>query len=319
MFDSKMEIPRSLFVHRSPGGFYHRVGDSKRPMSTEYLARLFQQRSQTRLIRFDEQVVDGSRIEDFSTGLWERFRTPRSDEDADTFLDKLGMVGTGEEGVLRPTVAGVLMATDDPRHWLPNAYVQAVAYRGNSVRIDSGDDPYQLDAADITGPLDRQIADACRFVVKNMKTAAVKTIGRIDRPQYDMAAVFEAVVNAVAHRDYSIYGSKIRLRMFENRIELFSPGMIANSLTVENLRYRQSARNEAICSLLAKCTLPDETWLVSGRVNIMEKRGEGVPIILDNSERLSGRIPEYTLIDDSELRLVIWAAGTGAPQDTGEE
>ena len=315
----KVEIPRSLFVHRSPGGFYHRVADSKRPMSTEYLARLFQQRSQTRLIRFDEQVVDGSRIEDLSAGLWERFRTPRSDEDADTFLDKLGMVGTGEEGVLRPTVAGVLMATDDPRSWLPNAYVQAVAYRGDSVRIDSGDDPYQLDAADIIGPLDRQVVDACRFVVKNMKTAAVKTIGRIDRPQYDMAAVFEAVVNAVAHRDYSIYGSKIRLRMFENRIELFSPGMIANSLTVDSLRYRQSARNEAICSLLAKCTLPDETWLVSGRVNIMEKRGEGVPIILDNSERLSGRTPEYTLIDDSELRLVIWAAGTVPPQDTSEE
>ena len=48
----KVEIPRSLFVHRSPGGFFHRVADSKRPMSTEYLARMFQQRSQTRLIRF---------------------------------------------------------------------------------------------------------------------------------------------------------------------------------------------------------------------------------------------------------------------------
>ena len=304
----KVDIPRSLFVHQSPGGFYHRVGDSKRPMSTEYLARLFQQRSQTRLIRFDEQVVDGSKIEDLSPGLWERFRTARSDEGADTFLDKLGILGTGEEGVLRPTVAGVLLATDDPRRWLPNAYVQAVAYRGNQVRVDSGDDPYQLDAANLTGPLDRQIVDTCRFVVRNMKTSATKTIGRVDRPQYDMAAVFEAVVNAVAHRDYSIYGSKIRLRMFEDRIELFSPGMIANSLTVESLRYRQSARNEAICSLLTKCVLPDETWLVSGRANIMEKRGEGVPIILDNSERLSSRVPEYTLIDDSELVLVIWAA-----------
>ena len=304
----KVDIPRSLFVHRSPGGFYHRVGDSKRPMSTEYLARLFQQRSQTRLIRFDEQIVDGSRVKDLSTELWERFRTARSDEDPDTFLDKLGIVGTGDDGVLRPTVSGVLMATEDPRRWLPNAYVQAVAYRGDSVRIDSGDDPYQLDAADLTGPLDRQIVETCRFVVRNMKTSATKSIGRIDRPQYDMAAVFEAVVNAVAHRDYSIHGSKIRLRMFENRIELFSPGMIANSMTVESLRYRQSARNEAICSLLTKCALPDETWLDSGRANIMEKRGEGVPIILDNSERLSGRVPEYTLLDDSELLLVIWAA-----------
>ena len=61
------DTSKSMFVHRSPGGFYHRVADSKRPMSTEYLARLFQQRSQTRLIRFDEQVVDGSRIEDLSS------------------------------------------------------------------------------------------------------------------------------------------------------------------------------------------------------------------------------------------------------------
>ena len=304
----KVDIPRSLFVHQSPGGFYHRVADSKRPMSTEYLARLFQQRSQTRLIRFDEQAVADARVEDLSADLWERFRTTRSDDHTDTFLGKLGMAKPDEDGVSRPTVAGALMATDDPQRWLPNAYVQAVAYRGDSIRISSGDDPYQLDAADLTGPLDRQILETCRFVVRNMKTAAVKTIGRVDMPQYDMAAVFEAVVNAVAHRDYSIHGSKIRLRMFSDRIELYSPGAIANSLTVESLRYRQSARNEAICSLLAKCTLPDEPWLVSGRVNIMEKRGEGVPIILDNSERISGRLPEYTLIDDSELRLVIWSA-----------
>ena len=304
----KVDIPRSLFVHQSPGGFYHRAADSKRPMSMEYLARLFQQRSQTRLIRFDEQTVADARVEDLSADLWERFRTTRSDDDSDTFLGKLGMARPDEDGASRPSVAGVLMATDDPRRWLPNAYVQAVAYRGDSVRIGSIDDPYQIDAADITGPLDRQVLDTCRFVVRNMRTAAVKTVGRTDRPQYDMAAVFEAVANAVAHRDYSIHGSKIRLRMFSDRIELFSPGAIANSLTIESLRYRQSARNEAICSLLAKCALPDEPWLVSGRVNIMEKRGEGVPIILDNSERISGRIPEYTLIDDSELRLIIWAA-----------
>jgi hypothetical protein len=48
-----MELPRSLFVHRSPGGYFHRVGSSKREMDPDYLARLFQQRSQSRIIRFD--------------------------------------------------------------------------------------------------------------------------------------------------------------------------------------------------------------------------------------------------------------------------
>lgn len=303
----KVDIPRSLFVHRSPGGFLHRIADSKRPMSTEYLARMFQQRSQTRMIRFDEQIVDRARIEDLAPGLWQRFRTPRSDRDRDTLLRKLGMVGADEAGAVGPTVVGVLMASEEPRRWLPNAYVQAVAYRGDAIRTGSGEDPYQLDAVDASGPLDRQIVEACRFVAKNMKTAAFKTMGRTDRPQYDMTAVFEAMTNAVAHRDYSVYGSKIRLRLFDNRLELYSPGSIANSLTIDSLRYRQSARNEAVCSLLAKCPAPDEPWLVTDRKNMMEKRGEGVPIILDNSARLSGREPEYRLIDDAELMLTIYA------------
>ncbi len=303
----KVDIPRSLFVHQSPGGFLHRIADSKRSMSTEYLARMFQQRSQTRMIRFDEQIVSSARIEDLVPDLWQRFRTPRSNDDRDTYLRKLGMMGADEAGAIGPTVAAVLMASEEPRRWLPNAYVQAVAYRGDAIRTDSGEDPYQLDAVDVSGPLDRQIVEACRFVAKNMKTAAVKTMGRIDRPQYDMTAVFEAVINAVAHRDYSVYGSKIRLRLFDNRLELYSPGAIANSLTIDSLRYRQSARNEAVCSLLAKCPAPDDPWLITDRKNIMEKRGGGVPIILDNSTRLSGKEPEYRLIDNAELLLTIYA------------
>ena len=306
----KIDIPRSLFVHRSPNGFLHRVGDSRRAMSTEYLARLLQQRSQARLIRFDEQTVAGATLDDLSPELWERFRTERTGDDREGMLSKLRMARAEEGGTLRPTVAGVLMASSDPRRWIPNAFVQAVAYRGNAIRTGDPNDPYQLDAADITGPLDLQVLDACLFVAKNMKTAAFKDQGRVDRPQYDMTAVFEAVVNAVAHRDYSIYGSKIRLRLFENRLELYSPGGIPNSMSVEHLPHLQSARNEIITSLLAKCPLAAAIpSLVSDRRTMMDKRGEGVPLILDNSRRLSGREPEYRLIGDAELLLTIHAAG----------
>ncbi len=303
----RIDVPRSLFVHRSPGGYVHRFADSTRRMSPEFLARLFQQRSQTRLIRFDEQAVAHAHIEDLNSDLIEPLRTPRSDPDAATFLAKLGMARMDEGGLARPTVAGLLMATDDPRRWLPNAYVQAVAYRGNAIRAGAAGS-YQLDAHDVTGPLHHQIVGACRFVARNMRIAATKDQGRIDRPQYDMTAVFEAVVNAVAHRDYSVHGSKIRLRLFDERLELYSPGAIPNSLTIDSLRYRQSARNEALCSLLAKCPIPDEAWLTTGRRNIMEKRGEGVPIILENSTELAGREPEYRLLDDAELLLTIHAA-----------
>ena len=306
----KVDVPRSLFVHRSPGGYLHRVADSKRPMSPSLLARLFDQRGQQHVFPFNEQPVPRASLEDLNSSLWSRFRTQLSDEDDATFLAKAGIAELGAEGVAKPTVAGVLMASDDPRRWLPNAYVQAVAYRGDDIRVGSASNPYQLDALDAVGPLDRQVADACRFVARNMKTAAVKNLGRTDMPQYDLEAVFEAIVNAVAHRDYSIHGSKVRLRLFENRLEIYSPGGIPNSLTVESLRYRQSARNEAVCSLLARCPIPDESWLTTPRQHMMERRGEGMPIILDNSTALSGKEPEIRVFDHSELRLTIYAASS---------
>lgn len=306
----KVEAPRSLFVHKSPGGYRHRVGSAKREMASDYLARLFQQRSQARIIRFDDQVVPKAILDDLSPELWQRFATSRTTDDRDSLLNKLGMARSEDDGVLRPTVAGVLIGTTDPRQWIPNAYIQAVTYKGNEIRPDASGDAYQLDAADIFGPLDQQVVDACRFVARNMKTAASKDQGRHDRPQFDMTAVFEAVVNAVAHRDYSIHGSKIRLRLFEDRLELFSPGAIPNTMTVESLAYRQSARNETLSSLLAKCPVPtDAPWLETDRRTMMDKRGEGVRIILDNSRQLSGKEPEYRLIDDAELLLTIYAAG----------
>ncbi len=306
----KVDVPRSLFVHRSPGGYFHRVADSKQSMSTNLLARLFDQRGQQHVVPFNEQPVPRASLEDLNSSLWSRFRTQLSGDDDPTFLAKLGLAQLGADGIATPTVAGVLMASDDPRRWLPNAFVQAVAYRGDDIRVGSASNPYQLDALDAVGPLDRQVVDACRFVARNMKTAAVKNLGRTDMPQYDLEAVFEAVVNAVAHRDYSIHGSKVRLRMFENRLEIYSPGGIPNSLSVESLRYRQSARNDAICSLLGRCPIPDEQWLTTPRQHMMERRGEGMPIILDNSTALSGREPEIKVFDHSELRLTIYAASS---------
>ena len=131
------------------------------------------------------------------------------------------------------------------------------------------------------GPLDVQVDRACRFVGRNMKVAAFKGLGRVDRPQFDMTAVFEAVVNAVAHRDYSIYGSKIRLRLFADRLEIYSPGEIPNTLEPENLLHIQSSRNEVVSSLLAKCPVPtDVPWLATDRKTLMDKRGEGMRIIV---------------------------------------
>ncbi len=304
----RVEVPQSLFVHQSPGGYLHRVGSSKRVMEPDYLARLFQQRSQTRIIRFDEQVVPQAMLGDLDEQLIERFRTPLSTDDLPVFLRKLGMARPDDSGVLRPTVAGILLGSRQPQRWLPHAMIQAVIYPGRAITEAMEEDVYQLDAKDIEGPLDEQIAEACNFVLRKQATPATKKVGRTDIPQYDITAVFEAVVNAVAHRDYSMSGSHIRLRMFDDRLELYSPGALPNTMTVDSLPFRQACRNETIASLLAKCPAPPINGLDTPRGTIMDRRGEGVAIILERSEKLSGKRPVYRVLDDSELMLTIFAA-----------
>ena len=297
----RIDIPRSIFVHKSPDGYFCRRGSSKREMPPEVLARLFQQRTQNRLIRFDEQLVMKASINDLDCRLWEKFRTPMSPVDDNEFIEKLKLISRSEDGNLYPTIGGILMASQSPEQYISSAYIQALCYNGNDRNSP------QLDAVDITGPLDVQIREACKFVKRNMRTRAIKDPGRIETPQFSLNAAFEAIVNAVAHRDYSVYGSKIRLVIYLDRLELYSPGTIPNTMTIESLPLRQSSRNELLSSLLARCRMNfDATG--SKRVFIMDKRGEGVPIILLESLALSGKKPEYTLIDDTELLLTIYAA-----------
>ncbi len=97
--------------------------------------------------------------------------------------------------------------------------------------------------------------------------------------------------------------------MFDGRLEIYSPGTLPNTVTIENLDLRQSTRNELITSLLAETPIAETIGNV-GRGYYMEKRGDGVPIILNESEKLSGIKPVYLLIDDSELLLTIYASLT---------
>ena len=293
-----IEIPRSIMVHSSAGRYYQRVGSTKQEIKPEVLARLFQQRSQSRLIRFDEIAVPATGIKDIDSSLKQRFLRPDTPEQSQ--LQKLHLTATEGDGSVALSVTGTLLLTADPTQWLSNAYIQCVAYSG-----DNRDAQEQLDAADYTGPLNQQINSAFDFVRKNMRIAAVKVVGRQDIPQYHLGAIFEAIVNAAAHRDYSMTGRRIRLHMFADRLELYSPGALANSLTIDGLMDNSVTRNETIVNLLSRYyNARDE----AGRQALIERRGEGVPRIMRESEQLSGKRPEYRLIDNDELLLTIYAA-----------
>lgn len=305
-----VEVPRGEAQHESPGGSFRRLGSSKRRMTSDERLRLAQRRGQARFLWFDQKPVSNTGFGTLDEALWKLLLSARGRADPAVSLEKMGLLARDDAGVVRASVTGLLMCSARPDEWLGNACITATQYRG----LDRASG--QLDAQVITGPLNRQIAEAVAFVMRNMRVGAHKMPARIDLPQYSDRAIFEAIVNAVVHRDYSIRGSRIRLSMFADRLEISSPGALPNGMTVENMATRQSTRNETLASVLGRMRaggIPGSR----GRYYFMERRGDGIPIIWSETRTLSGKSPGRELIDETELRLTIPAAATEAtPADT---
>ena len=292
------EVPRGLYVHRTSGGrYYARLGSTKRDLTPPELVRLFQQRGRGYV--FDEQPVLAAAVDDLNRHRLEAFfgRSP-----AIPWLDLLRntrVTYRDEDGVDRPTVAGLLVFGTEPADFLPSGSIEAACYRGT--RLSSDD---LIHAERLAGPVSDQIDADIGFVARFMQAPPGQRPGGddgapYDGAPYDLDVVDEAVVNAAAHRDYAISGSKIRLFLFADRLELYSPGKLPNTLTLDDMPYRTFTRNQLLVSFLSRIRSRR-----TGQV-FLESRGEGVRKILEDGETYSGRRPEYELFGD-ELRLTLW-------------
>ena len=285
-----VEVARGLYVHRTSGGrYYTRVGSTKRDLAPSELARLFQQRGREYV--FDEQLVLAATVGDLSRNRLEAFfgRSPII-----PWLDLLRntrVVSRDEDGVDRPTVAGLLVFATEPTEFLASGSIEAACYHGT--RLSSDD---LIHAERLAGPVSDQIDAGIAFVARFMPTGVSAGAGA----RYDIDVVDEAIVNAVAHRDYAIAGSKIRLFLFADRLELYSPGKLPNTITLQDMPYRTFTRNQLLVSFLSRIRSKR-----TGQV-FLESRGEGVRKILKDGEAHSGRRPKYELFGD-ELRLTLWA------------
>ena len=296
-----VEIPPGTGAHEVKGRCFVRVGSSARQMTSDERRRLAERRAQSRQQWFDEQPVPHTGMASLDPALWRPLLSARGLAEPERALRRMGILSEDAHGVLRASVAGVLLCSQTPQDWLPHARITATRYAGASQAAG------QSDAREIEGPLRAQVAEAMAFVRRHNRVAAHKTPARVETPEYSTRAVFEAVVNAVVHRDYSLAGSAIRLMIFDDRLEVVSPGSLPNGLTPEGLASRQVTRNQTITSAVQRI----ETAAIDGagdRQFLMERRGDGVPIILEETRAVSGMEATYRLVDDTDLVLTMPAA-----------
>ncbi|MEP7198341.1 MAG: ATP-binding protein [Chloroflexota bacterium] len=150
-----------------------------------------------------------------------------------------------EGGELRPTVAGMLLFGRMPEAFGHPSCILLAHYTGTQMSDDFAKE-------EIHDTLPEQIRRAENFIVAHMrKSSRLNRLEREEKLEYPRAAIREVIVNAVAHRDYSIRGDDIRVTMFSDRIEVYSPGRLPGHVTVKNIVDERFSRNDIIVQLLA--------------------------------------------------------------------
>lgn len=271
-----VEIPRGIEPRRSRDGrYYIRVGSTNREPSTFELARLFQR---TTLLNFDEKTIPQASLNDIDLKKVNEYLQLRRQRMLDEskipipqLLSNIGIL-SNQKGDYYATVAGILVFGKQPQRYFKNAVIRAAYYHEDKISN------HVIDQKQFDSTLPEQIEDAVAFVNKLMLLpSSLQGIKRQERPEYPIEAIREAIINAVAHRDYSITGSAIHLFMFRDRLEIYSPGGLPNTLTIESIKLKQFARNQTIMSYLAG-------------YRYTEQRGEGIIKMID--AMLGASLPE---------------------------
>ena len=231
-----------------------RVGDGNRQMS-QYEVHLFlESRGQP---QHDLEIVEG-RWADLDLGMLQGFlgrvrqRRPRlAGLSDDELLRQLHVLDAQE----RVTLGGLLCFAKFPQQWFPAITITFVHYPGTQADQLGMRDERFLDNRRSDGPLPLALEDALKTVVHAMKKRSlIQGLLRQEIPEYPPEAVREALVNAVAHRDYSALarGSHVQIQMFQNRLEVQNPGGLFGPVNEDNLGEPgvQAARNQYLMQLL---------------------------------------------------------------------
>lgn len=285
-----------------------RVGTTSRAASREEEARLYQSSGR---IRYDLKPVPGSRFEHLDGRRLESyFRDIRQQENLPDTDDEDGwtqlLANTDfmliERDQAIPTIGAVLLMGTNPNYFLPQAGITAVAYPGPEK------DYATRERAILRGPIaphrsqkgelleNGLVEQAMDFVRRN--TAVESWIDdngqRQDRPKdYPLEAVRETVVNAVAHRDYTIVVTDIELSIYSDRMEVISPGRLPNTVTVEKMKFGyRAARNELVKEVLRDYRYVEATGLGVPRKIIrgMREHNGTEPDLVEEEDRFIVRL-----------------------------
>ena len=265
-------------------GSYIRVGDADLPM-TDY--ELYSYEAFRKHLYDDERPIERASLKVLNQDVLQRYvlekRIDRPGFGKLSEPEQYELLNITRNGT--PTIAAVLNFAIYPQGYLPQLGITAIVVPGTEIGSLAEDSARFLDNKRIEGTIAEMVEEALAFCKRNMKTRTViapDTGLRTDRTEYPINALREIILNALIHRDYSLYteGTPVQLDFFSDRVEVHSPGCLYGRATIEQLGHsRPDLRNPAL-AVMAE-TLTDSENRYSGIPTIrreMEAYGLPAPV-----------------------------------------
>jgi len=270
------------------GGSYIRVGNSNRRMTDYEIFGYVSSRTQA---KFDEEIIEDATVDDLERAKLESYvarlrqlrpRAPYVGKPLEQVLVQRHIVREAD-GVPRPTLAGLLVFGTYPQEFEPQLVITFLQFYGTTETEKTPRGERFLDNRKFEGTIPEVVEEAVDYVLASMrKSSLIEGLLRRDIPEYPIEAVREAVVNAVAHRDYSHYvrGSYVQIRLFADRLEIQSPGGLYGNVTEETLEDEQSTRNRVLMQLMED-------------LHLVENRGSGIRTMIEAMRAASLGPPRF--------------------------
>ena len=295
-----VDISQRPVFYRGVGrikGSYVRVGESDELMS-EY--EIYSYEVLRKRIRDDMRIVENCRIDLFDHERLDAYLQAVKRERKNVALnvadeDILDLMGVTIQG--KPTLSGLMVFSRFPQAYFPQLCITAVSLPGTEMGQLGIDGERFIDNKRIVGSIPEMLQEAIDFVLTNGRTKSV--IGpdgmRHDKEEYPVVAVREAILNALLHRDYSVYTESIpvSIEMYRDRMEIISSGGLYGKTTIESLgKVRPETRNATLAGILEL-------------LKIAENRYSGIPTI--RRECAQAGLPEPMFVSrHGEFRVVFY-------------
>lgn len=307
-----------IFQNRKPcyykpkgikGGSYTRVGDKDDNM-TDY--ELYALQSYKEHIFEDTRPTKRSTIEDLNTEQLntyiEKIKNEKpnfSKNDFDKCLRLCGITDRNEQTVY-PTLAGTMIFGEYPQSFYPQLFIACVVVPGNKLGDIGTMGERFIDNKRIEGTIEEMLNDTISFLRRNMKTSVIIDSNgkRINRTEYPIEALREAVANALIHRDYSIQteNAYISVNMYDDRIEIINPGTLYGTNKLEKLgtATTMESRNPTLVRILEE------------KGSVIENRHSGIPTM--KREMKNYGLPEPEFYEERDSFKVVFRNNNSATQ-----